>query len=61
MEDLSQKHNCIYVNIHDQFYDFDTNELIGDYSDDGLHPNAVGYDKMTNYLKPILLKELEEY
>lgn len=59
LQNLANTCGCKYINMYDQLLDETTNELNNSYNNDGLHPNAKGYEVMTEFLKPILLEELK--
>lgn len=59
LQNLANTYGCKYINMYDKLLDETTNELNNSYNNDGLHPNAKGYEVMTEFLKPILLEELK--
>lgn len=53
IKDLAVEHSYTYLDLYSLMKD-ENDYLISSYSDDGLHPNAAGYQVWTNLLKPLL-------
>ena len=53
IQQLAIEHSYTYLDLFTLMKD-ENNKLISSYSDDGLHPNAWGYQVWTNLLKPLL-------
>ena len=50
---MASEHSYTYVDLFSMMKD-ENNKLISSYTDDGIHPNASGYQVWTNLLKPLL-------
>lgn len=50
---MANEHSYTYVDLYSEMID-ENKKLISSYSDDGVHPNANGYQVWTNLLKPLL-------
>jgi len=53
IEKYCRENNYIYINMYDELTDEDGN-LNKKYTDDGLHPNSLGYAKITRVLLPYI-------
>ena len=53
IEKYCRENNYIYINMYDELIDEDGN-LNKKYTDDGLHPNSLGYAKITRVLLPYI-------
>lgn len=53
LKKYAQEHNLNYVDYHSEMKD-DRNGLDPIYTEDGVHPNANGYQKMEEILRPFL-------
>ena len=53
IEKYCRENNYIYINMYDELTDEDGN-LNKRYTDDGLHPNSLGYAKITRVLLPYI-------
>ena len=51
--EMANNLSYIYVDLYSHMID-ENKQLIASYSDDGIHPNANGYQVWTNLLKPLL-------
>lgn len=50
LKKVAEGYGCTWVNLYDWFKD-GNNELIENYTDDGIHPNEAGYKHFVAYLK----------
>jgi lysophospholipase L1-like esterase len=57
LRELATGQGAIYVDLYSAVLD-DRGEFASAYSDDGLHPNAAGYVRMTHALLPYLLRSM---
>lgn len=53
IEEYCRENNYIYINMYDELTDEDGN-LNKKYTNDGLHPNSLGYAKITRVLLPYI-------
>ena len=53
IKQMAGEHGYTYLDLFSLMKD-ENNKLISSYSDDGIHPNAAGYQVWTNLLKPLL-------
>lgn len=60
LKQLSQDNSFTYIDIFSQLVDEKTSGFKPDYTDDGLHPNENGYNKITEILKPEIDRLLDE-
>ncbi len=58
IKSIAAKYGCTYVDTHSALKDASTGEYSSLYTDDGLHPNAKGYEKITEVLLPIIEQKL---
>lgn len=54
IKDLASKYNYTFIDLYNPLIDPNTNQLYESYSEDGGHPNQLGYTKITNIIKPVL-------
>ena len=54
IEEYCNSKKIVYIDIFDELMD-DNGCFSKEYSDDGLHPNNVGYAKITSLLMPYIL------
>lgn len=59
IEQLSSKYGFTYVDVHSALVDENTGEYSSAYTDDGLHPNEKGYEKITETLLPVIEQALK--
>ena len=57
---LSVKYGFTYVDMHAVLTDESDGEYSSLYTDDGLHPNAAGYERITEVLLPVIENELRK-
>lgn len=53
IKSICKKRQATYINMHDQLIDGDGN-FSSKYTDDGIHPNTLGYAKITRVLTPYI-------
>ncbi len=56
---LASKYDFTYVDVHSALKDNETGEYSALYTDDGLHPNEKGYEKITETLLPVIEQALK--
>lgn len=59
IKNIAAQYGCTYVDMHSALKDEATGEYSSLYTDDGLHPNAKGYEKITEVLLPIIEQKLD--
>ena len=57
--ELSLKYGFTYVDMNTPLTDIETGEYSALYTDDGLHPNKKGYEKITEILLPVIKSKIE--
>lgn len=58
--ELSSKYGFTYVDVHSALVDENTGEYSSVYTDDGLHPNSKGYEKITETLFPVIESKISK-
>ena len=51
---IAEKYDCEYVDLFTPLFDFDANELRAEYTVDGGHFTAQGYEVLTQTITPVL-------
>ncbi|MBQ8322199.1 MAG: hypothetical protein IJX92_07535 [Clostridia bacterium] len=59
IKNIAAEYGCTYVDTHSALKDASVGEYSSLYTDDGLHPNANGYEKITEVLLPIIKQRLD--
>ena len=54
IKELAEKYGYTFIDLFTPLTDPETNELYADMSEDGGHPNAIGYAKITEIITPVL-------
>ena len=54
IQDIAQRHNCTFIDLYSVLLDPNTNELRMEYTVDGGHFTAKGYEVITNTITPYL-------
>lgn len=60
IKEISDKYGCTYVDMNTPLTDSATGQYSELYTDDGLHPNGVGYEKITEILLPVIKEKLDK-
>lgn len=55
IKSICKENKSIYINMHDELTDDDGN-FSEDYTNDGIHPNTLGYAKITRVLTPYIFE-----
>ena len=55
IKNICKENKSIYINMHDELTDDDGN-FSEDYTNDGIHPNTLGYAKITRVLMPYIIE-----
>lgn len=60
IKELAEKYNHTFIDLFNPLLDPQTNQLYESYSEDGGHPNKIGYIEITKLIKPVLNDLLNE-
>lgn len=58
IKNMCKESKSIYINMHDELTDVDGN-FSEDYTNDGIHPNTLGYAKITRVLTPYIFEDYD--